>query len=39
MDVEENVIYYYKLRQVDYDGAEDYSQVVSAVINTDRKVL
>jgi hypothetical protein len=39
MDVEENVIYYYKLRQVDFDGAEDYSQVVSAVINTTGKFL
>jgi hypothetical protein len=39
MDVEENVIYYYKLRQVDYDGAEDYSEVVSAVINTEGKFM
>jgi methyl coenzyme M reductase gamma subunit len=39
MDVEENVIYYYQLRQVDFDGGEDYSQVVSAVINTESKFI
>jgi hypothetical protein len=39
MDVEENVIYYYKLMQVDFDGVVDYSQVVSAVINTEGKFM
>jgi len=33
-DVEVDVIYYYKLRQIDFDGAAENSHVVSAVINT-----
>jgi len=31
-DVRPNVIYYYRLRQVDLDGEESYSKVVAAII-------
>ena len=34
-DVEPGILYYYRLRQVDYDGTTDFSSIVTAMIDAD----
>ncbi|TVR81362.1 MAG: T9SS C-terminal target domain-containing protein [Chitinophagaceae bacterium] len=34
LDVEHNVVYYYRLRQVDFDGSYEYTYIVNAMIST-----
>lgn len=34
MQVQPNVRYYYRLKQIDFDGAFEYSPIVSAILST-----
>ncbi|MEL6720939.1 MAG: T9SS type A sorting domain-containing protein, partial [Bacteroidota bacterium] len=36
-DVQPNVLYYYRLRQVDYDGKFEYSEIVTAEISGEKE--
>ncbi len=38
-DVAKNVIHYYKLKQVDFNGQYEWTEIVSAIVNTDGRMV